>query len=236
MIHPQVKGKLKTFLTATEVKAMINAADNLRDRAVVYLLADTGCRVSELARIRVEDIDFERSVILIHHLKQGVKKQCPKCSRHAGHTQSFCPKCGADISKIIPSGTSERSRLINVGPDALAAASDYLNARKDDSNLLIPISRQMVYRVVRDLAERTGIHGKALLHPTTRERHYVHPHSFRDALAIDWISVAGDAEGQKTLQEHLGHQSFESTARYLKLAPEKHREIADKVRTKRFGK
>lgn len=236
MTNTQHRGKLKTFLTSQEVKAMIDAADNLRDKAVIYLLADTGCRVSELVRIQADEIDFERGIILIQHLKQRVKKQCPKCNRQAGHKQNFCPKCGADISKIALSGESKVSRLINVGPEALKAASNYLDARKNDSELLIPISRQMVYRIVRDLADRVGIHGRALLHPATLKYHYAHPHSFRDALAIDWASVAGDAEGQKALQAQLGHQSFESTARYLKLAPEKHREITDKVRSKRFGK
>ena len=58
-MRPRVK-KLPPTLTQAQVKKLLKAAQNPRDRAIIELFYATGCRVSELTTIRVEDIDFVR--------------------------------------------------------------------------------------------------------------------------------------------------------------------------------
>jgi site-specific recombinase XerD len=57
--------KLPRTLTQAQVKALIAATDNTRDRALVELLYATGCRVGEISRLRIEDVDFKRRTIRV---------------------------------------------------------------------------------------------------------------------------------------------------------------------------
>lgn len=52
-------------LSEPEVSRMISAARNPRDRAIVTVLYESGCRVSELANMKVADIDYEKRTILV---------------------------------------------------------------------------------------------------------------------------------------------------------------------------
>jgi integrase/recombinase XerC len=52
--------RLPPTLTQAQVRKLIRTANNPRDRALVETLYGTGCRVSEVAAVRVVDIDFVR--------------------------------------------------------------------------------------------------------------------------------------------------------------------------------
>jgi integrase len=115
--------------------------------------------------------------------------------------------------------------------------SDYLKRAKIASDKhIFPLTRQMVYYIVRDAANKADMGGMIFLNPTSGKKHYIHPHDLRSALAVSWLEIAGgDASKQKALQDHLGHTSFDTTQRYNKLSPSKIRSIGDEVREKRFG-
>lgn len=225
---------IKTTLTPVEIQRMIEVAPCLRDKVIIACYSDTGMRASELLKITVDNLDLDKRLILIPHLKRGVKKTCPTCHRRAGRHQSFCSKCGEDLSDVEAEGVEERSRLINFGEETRELLREYTREMKP-SDSLIALSRQQVYFIVRDIAKRASCDGK-LLNPETRKKHYVHPHSFRDSLAVSWLEVAGSDVGkQKALQMHLGHKNFETTMRYNKLTPENVRSVSDEVRKLRFG-
>lgn len=226
---------LKTYLTPDEIQAMIEAAPTLRDKLIVSFLADTGCRVSELLRLKTGHIDFDRRLALIPHLKVGLRKKCPSCGKSTGRRQNFCPKCGADISEVTAEGSEERTRLINVGEETLRLCREYLEKRRDGSDQLISLTRQMVYHILRECAKKAGLDGKVILNPETGRMHYVHPHNLRDSLAVDWLLLDDSGDSQKMLQEHLGHKRYETTARYFKLTPSQVAKTADEVRRHRFG-
>jgi len=44
----------------------------------------------------------------------------------------------------------------------------------------------------------------------------------RDAFAIHAMKVDDTGDGQRLLQEHLGHASFDTTAKYRKIAGKEH--------------
>jgi len=223
---------IKTFLTWEEIQQMRQNAESLRDQLVITFLGDSGCRVSEMLKVKVENVDLEGGVVLIHHLKRGLRKTCHKCGKSTGRSQKFCSYCGADVSKVIAVGIEERSRLINIGADTVSLIQEYITAKKlKPSNYLINLTRQSVYYIVRRLANSIGIKGKAMLNPETRKHHYVHPHDFRASLATEWLTIAKEDVGkQKALQEHLGHKNFETTMRYHKLKPSRVKTVRDEIR------
>ncbi len=53
----------------------------LRDHAIVLLLADSGARRSEIARIRVEDVDHDGAVILLPRTKSSKARRIPISNR-----------------------------------------------------------------------------------------------------------------------------------------------------------
>lgn len=227
---------LKTYLEPQEIKQMIANAPELRNKLILQFLAESGCRVSELLGLKLSDIDFDRGMVLIRHLKAGLKKKCPSCGRSAGRHQGFCSKCGKDLKKIKPEGSDERTRLINISKNTLSLCSEYLDGRGKESDYLIPLTRQMVLYIVRGAAKTIGLEGRVMLNPETGRKHHVHPHIFRTSLAVDWLNISGeDVSMQKALQEQLGHKRFDTTMRYHKLRPSTVRKIGDDVRKRRFG-
>jgi integrase/recombinase XerC len=57
--------RLPIVLSEDEVRKLIKATRTLRDRALVEVIYGTGCRVSEVVMIRVENIDFRARTIRI---------------------------------------------------------------------------------------------------------------------------------------------------------------------------
>jgi integrase len=46
------------FLTPAEFNDLLKAANDDRERCILFLLAGAGLRVSEMTQIRTEDVDF----------------------------------------------------------------------------------------------------------------------------------------------------------------------------------
>jgi len=68
-------------LSPDEVARLIEAAGNLQARAILMALYSTGMRRSELACLRVEDIDSERMLIHIRKGKGGKDRDVPMCPK-----------------------------------------------------------------------------------------------------------------------------------------------------------
>lgn len=214
---------------------MIDQTEYLRDKAILSFYADSGCRVSELLGVLVEHVDLDTGEVLIQHLKRGIRKKCPNCNFSAGRSQSFCAKCGMDLSGIQAEGLEERNRLISMGDQTRELLRQHMEGLNPGSRVF-GISRQWVYYIVRSAAEKIGLKGRIILNPETGKNHFVHPHNFRDSLAVSWLEFAGTDSGkQKALQDHLGHKNYNTTMRYNKLTPSQVKKVGDEVRKARFG-
>jgi len=55
----------KELFTVEEIKKLANHTDNLRDRCLIMMLYETGCRIGELQQIQIKDIDFDKYGALI---------------------------------------------------------------------------------------------------------------------------------------------------------------------------
>jgi integrase/recombinase XerD len=75
--YPQDQRRLPTVLSREEVSCLINAAGTLFRRTLLMTLYGTGMRRSELAHIKVGDIDGQRMIIRVVAGKRGKDRDLP---------------------------------------------------------------------------------------------------------------------------------------------------------------
>jgi integrase/recombinase XerD len=132
----------KGYLNPAEIRVIMNEARGLRNKLLIWLLATTGKRVSEILSLKVDDIDKENGRILWQILKR--KKRLVKW-------------------KPCPASTLFRlNRYIeanNLKPDDYIFKSPYVTGKH--------LTRQQVFNIVRSIGKRAGIEyvGKKRLHP-----------------------------------------------------------------------
>jgi site-specific recombinase XerD len=66
---PKVGRRLPKCLTPDQVRTLLSEAMTARERAAVYLILDSGLRVSEAANLEISDLDLERGVAHVQHGK-----------------------------------------------------------------------------------------------------------------------------------------------------------------------
>ena len=206
---------------------MEKVATCFRDRLLIRLLFHLGCRVSEALALKVEDIDCDRGTVTIQHLKSSIKLSCSYCGAKLGRTQTFCPGCGQKIEEAITQQQEHRrQRVLPVAEDTLETLEQYIRrggpALRDGKRLLFGINRHRAWQIVKGCAEKAQL--PKLINPETGKVHNVSPHKLRDAFAVHAVKLDDSGDGLRLLQEHLGHQSFNTTAKYRKVAGEEHRQ------------
>ena len=75
--YPQDRRRLPTVLSLEEVARLINAAGTLFRRTLLMTLYATGMRRSELAHLKVSDIDSQRMIIRVVEGKGGKDRDLP---------------------------------------------------------------------------------------------------------------------------------------------------------------
>jgi len=193
----------KGYVDSEQLQKLIALATNLRDKAFVAVLARTGVRISEAIQLKTSDIDFERGVLTIMHLKEKSKLKCPHCGESLGKRHLFCPSCGNRVDKSIREKVElRRQRMIPVDRDTLRLLDEYLRWRRKfpyRGPLVFPFTRQRGWQLIEKLGRRAGIKG-------------LHPHSLRHLLATTWVGRGLDV---RKLQMLLGHASIATTMEYV---------------------
>ena len=218
---------MKAYLEPEEVALMERATTNLRDRLLIRLLFHSGCRVSEALGLTVEDVDFDHGTISIKHLKARLKLSCTGCGQRLGRSHTFCPSCGGKIEKAqIAQQEHRRQRVLPVDSETLSTLKDYIRrggpVLRDGKRLIFGINRHRAWQIVKECAEKAKL--PKLVNPETGKVHNVSPHKLRDAFAVHAVKLNDSGDGLRLLQEHLGHQSFNTTARYRKVSGAEHKE------------
>lgn len=217
----------KAYLEPSEIEQLENATMNLRDKLLIRLLFHLGCRVSEALALSTENIDFAHSTITIQHLKTHLNLFCPTCSTRLGRTHSFCPKCGVKVKEAAAKEREyRRFRTLPLDGDTLRMLKDYIKRDgpviRNDKKLLFDINRHRAWQIVSACAKRAKL--PKLINPETGKTHNVSPHRLRDAFAVHAMRMDDSGDGLRLLQEHLGHQSFNTTAKYRKVSGKEHRD------------
>ncbi len=184
---PKMRRRMPDVLTFEEIQRMLQAIDlsfphGVRNRAMLETLYACGLRVSELIQLKLTNLYL-------------------------------------DIGFIKVIGKNNKERIVPIGEDAIKYIRQYVehvrrlqdNIPKAAENFLFlnrrgkPLSRVMVFMVIKDLVLQAGIEKT------------VSPHSFRHSFATHLIEGGADL---RAVQDMLGHASITTTEIYTHLDTE----------------
>ena len=163
---------------------------NLRDRAVLITLADTGLRVHEACKLRRGDIDWHESRALI--IGKGNKEAVLRFSKRS--------------IKVMRDYLQSRSELDGVGGKALASLPVFARHDKAVGKKIKPISTTTGRAIVRDRVRECL--GEDAVGTIT-------PHSFRHYFVT---TILGSTGNLKLAQVLARHTNIAVTQRYSHLA------------------
>lgn len=215
-----VRAKQKKFLPAVlnleEITQVINNLSGIQ-RIIGSLLYGTGMRLNECLRLRIKDLDFERSIIYIHEPKEGrsrtitfpnsikeeIKiqmlrvKELHEKDLLKGYGKVYMPYA---LDKKYPNASSE-FKWQYLFPSELMSA-DPRTGIKRRHHLYDNIMQKAVAKAVK----KAGIEKK------------VNCHTFRHSFATHLLDSGTDI---RTVQSFLGHKDVKTTMIYTHVTLEK---------------
>uniref|UniRef100_UPI00404B4F41 site-specific tyrosine recombinase n=1 Tax=Daejeonella sp. TaxID=2805397 RepID=UPI00404B4F41 len=180
---PKTSRKLPDTLNILEINSMIDSVDlskpeGMRNKAMLEILYGCGLRVSELTGLKISNLYLDIDFIKI--LGKGNKERLVPI--------------GSDAIKFLRLFMNEIRIHIAVKP----GKEDFVFLNKRGN----PISRVMVFLIIKDLADKAGI------------KKNISPHTFRHSFATHLIEGGADL---RAVQEMLGHESITTTEIYTHL-------------------
>lgn len=180
---PKPQRKLPVVLSVEEVGRMISSVDltdplGHRNKAILEVMYGCGLRVSEAVSIRVTDIFAGEQFIRV--IGKG------------------------DKQRLVPIGECALSAIRYYMPDRQRLLDSCKTAMKDTDVLFLnrrgkPMTRVMVFNIVREAASRAGIAKD------------ISPHTLRHSFATHLIENGADL---RAVQQMLGHESIMTTEIY----------------------
>lgn len=188
----------KEPLTATEVKAMLNAPDlrtelGIRDRAIMETFYSSGLRVQEMSRLKLTDLNVEEGFLFVREGK-GKKDRYVPLGEHA------CFFIKTYLEKVRPVLES-KAKGIRLKPEdkVITLKTNQLWLTRNGQ----PIRKMDLVNMISKHRKRAGI---------TKQ---VTAHSFRRTMAVELIRNDADF---LTVKAILGHSQSSVTLRYLALS------------------
>ena len=112
--YPKRRRRLPVVLSPEEVQRLIAGAKNLYHRTLLLTLYGAGLRRSEVAHLKVRDIDSQRMLLRVDQGKGGRDREVPLSpTRFFGAVCSFPRSCvsGASGRGLMPVQVSERTLI-----------------------------------------------------------------------------------------------------------------------------
>ncbi|MBI4470531.1 MAG: site-specific tyrosine recombinase XerD [Acidobacteria bacterium] len=198
---------LPKFLTIEEIDLLLKQPDTqsesgLRDRALLELFYASGLRVSEIARLRVDDLQLDLGMV--------------KCVGKGGkeRTVPVGDSCLAWIKKYIPVRNRwlrnrKNTVFLFIARSARRSGQVSRDPRRSTDR---PMCRESIWRLVRKYARRADIGN-------------VYPHMFRHTFATHLLEHGADLRSVQTM---LGHADPTTTQVYTYVTNEHLREVYSK--------
>ena len=192
---PKIGDHLPEVLSVEEIDMMIAAIppekdESLRNEAIIEMLYGSGLRVSELIDIRISRINFDDGFMIVEG--KGSKQRLVPISPRA-----------LQLARLW----MEQRGGMNVAPGGQDIL--FLNRRGK------PLTRVMIFYIVKDLAERAGI------------KRSVSPHTLRHSFATHLLEGGANL---RSIQKMLGHESLTTTEIYVHLDRTHLREAIERLR------
>ena len=179
------EGQGQNPLTRNEVRALIEAADNLRDTLIIAMLYYLGLRVNELALLKIENVDMINRVVEV--IGKGNKpRKVPYSSR---------------LDRPIYEWLFvERRSYVNCN-------SNYFFPSMHDKHL----RTNSIYGIVYNAAKKAGIQKVVGRRSNGSKMQKVHPHILRHSFATH---AADDGIPLYIIQQMMGHSRLGTTLKY----------------------
>lgn len=177
---PKLWNRLPDVLSETEMEKLIQASNSgktpCRNKALIEILYGSGLRVSELVNLRISHIRKEDQLMLV---------------KGKGNKERYVPIGDHAYQSLMIYLKNERPQLLKKGD--VQRAEIWLGLRGQ------PLTRQSIYRILRDLGKFAGIQKN------------VYPHLLRHSYATHLLENGADL---RVIQELLGHSDISTTERY----------------------
>lgn len=199
---PKTRRKLPDTLSYEEIVAIIGSIDlsqpaGARDKAMLETLYSCGLRVSELIDLRLSRLRLDEGYV-----------------------------------RILGKGNKER--LVPIGEDAVKYINIYIDTmrrhqsvkKNSEDHLFLnqrgsKVSRQMVFDMIKSLAQKAGIHKS------------ISPHTFRHSFATHLVEGGANL---RAVQQMLGHENITTTEIYTHLDRDYLRDTVDRFLPKHYKK
>ena len=133
--------------------------------------------------------------------------------------------------KLLKEEEHRRQRVLPIDSQTLDMLKEYIERGgpviQGGKRLIFGINRHRAWQIVKGCAEKTGL--PKLVNPETGKVHNISPHKLRDCFAVHAMKLDDSGDGLRLLQEHLGHQNFNTTAKYRKVSGKEHRDWYHKL-------
>jgi integron integrase len=207
--RPRSHRRLPVVLSRDEVSRILTLLDGAQ-RLFAQLLYGTGMRISEALQLRVKDVDFEHSTIVVREGKGGK-------DRAVMLPQSLVPALRAQLvrARVLWAADQAAGRGGVEMPDAMerkfprAGASwswfwMFPQATLSADPRSGVVRRHHIYDQTFQRAFKRAVEGAGVEKPAT-------PHSLRHSFATDLLRAGYDI---RTVQELLGHSDVSTTMIY----------------------
>jgi site-specific recombinase XerD len=127
--RPRKQSRLPTVLSQREVARLLSISRNLKHRALLLLLYSSGLRVSELVRLRPEDVDTERGLLRVRRGK-GAKDRYTLLADRAVDAVWSWQRASPPHPWLFPGGRSGRHLTARSVQRIVARAAERAAIRK----------------------------------------------------------------------------------------------------------
>ena len=128
--------------------------------------------------------------------------------------------------RLVRQQEYRRQRVLPIDDETLGMLREYIQhggpVLRNGQRFIFGINRHRTWQIVKECAEKAGL--PKLVNPETGKVHNISPHKLRDCFAVHAMKLDDSGDGLRLLQEHLGHQSFNTTAKYRKVSGKEHRD------------
>ena len=188
---PYIGRHIPDILSYEEICSMIDCIDlsqplGHRNKAIIEIMYACGLRVSEVTSLKISNIYIEDEFIRIF-------------------------------------GKGDKERLIPISPSTIKTLYLYIDGERKSQNLNSKhtdtlfinrrgssLSRQMIFLIIKDLAEKAGI------------KKNIGPHTIRHSFATHLLEGGADL---RAVQQMLGHSSISTTEIYTHISDQYLREV-----------
>ena len=221
----------KAYLESEEVDRLEKAASNLRDRLMVRLLGRTGCTVSEVLGIAVDDFDLAKGTVNIERVKLRVRLFCAGCKSRLSKTSRFCPQCGLRAEAVSDHKEEYRARTLPLDSDTIDLLHEFVQRKgpvfRNGRQLLFGLSRVRAWQIIRDCAERAKLPN--MVDRSSGMVHGIGPRQIRSAFTVKAAKCDNSASGLRMLRQHLGRAGIVGNMRCVELSGKEHRQWCEQL-------